>query len=271
MATDEPSEVALEAFGLRDRPTRLEGGQGRTWVSGPVVLKPVGLIEEATWIAETLSHLPTNGFRIERPVRTVNGKWFADGWCGWERLQGEHDTKQRWDQVIQVTENFHQELQGLERPAFLDIRHSPWDAGDLAAWGGAVVALPAPIGPLVNDLCSSLRALDLPSQVIHGDMPRNVLFAEGLPPAVIDFSPYFRPAGFASAIVIVDALTWYGAEASILGLVRHVPEIDDLLIRAVIYRLVTTATAYPGDPVRLQREVDRHLPTLSHIRKFSAR
>ena len=33
------------------------------------------------------------------------------------------------------------------------------------------------------------------SQLIHGDLTENILFAEGLSPAVIDFSPYWRPVG----------------------------------------------------------------------------
>jgi hypothetical protein len=38
-----------------------------------------------------------------------------------------------------------------------------------------------------------------------------VLFHDGLPPAIIDFTPYWRPVGYASAIVVADALVWEGA------------------------------------------------------------
>ena len=51
---------------------------------------------------------------------------------------------------------------------------------------------------------------------MHGDLTGNVLFARGLPPAVIDFSPYWRPVGFASAVVVGDALLWEGADESLL-------------------------------------------------------
>jgi uncharacterized protein (TIGR02569 family) len=232
-------------------------------------LKPLGLKEEAAWVAETLHRLPENGFRVERPIRTINGEWFADGWCAWRRLEGHHETRQRWDQVLQVTESFHRALQHLQRPAFLDIRRTPWDVGDLAAWEGVFDPLPAPIGSLVDDLLGRLHTVDLPSQVIHGDMSRNMLFSVGLLPAVIDFSPYFRPAGFASAVVVVDALTWYGAGPSILREVEHIPQIDQLLFRAAIYRLLTTATVYSDNSGRLQEEVEANQPTLELLRSFA--
>ncbi len=38
-----------------------------------------------------------------------------------------------------------------------------------------------------------------------------MLFYEGLPPLVIDPSPYWRPPAFASAIVVADALVFHGA------------------------------------------------------------
>ncbi len=38
-----------------------------------------------------------------------------------------------------------------------------------------------------------------------------MLFPEGLPPLVIDPSPYWRPPAFASAIVVADALVFHGA------------------------------------------------------------
>ncbi len=98
-------------------------------------------------------------------------------------------------------------------------------------------------GQHLGRLLGALRPVALPRQVMHGDLPGNVLFAAGQPPAVIDFAPYFRPAGFASAIVIGDALTWYGADDSILGEVAHVEELPQLLLRALVYRIVTDAIA----------------------------
>lgn len=266
---EEPPQGVLEAFGLSEMPIRIEGGEGRAYLSRDVVLKPVALPMEAAWIAETLSQLPEEGFRVERPVRASDGGWLVDGWSAWSCLEGDHDTHGRWGEVLRVTDAFHRSLAPLSRPGFLDIRNTPWDAGDRASWGEETRTVSMPIRPLVEELQAKLRPIVLPSQVIHGDMSRNVLFAEGLPPAVIDFSPYFRPTGFAAAVVVVDALTWYGADASILPLVAHIPEIHQLLLRAAIYRLVTTAVAFPRDRERLEREVEANRPTIDLLNVFA--
>ena len=88
----------------------------------------------------------------------------------------------------------------------------------------------------------------LPAQLIHGDLGGNVLFAPGQPPAMIDFSPYWRPAGLALAIAAVDALTWSGADPAILGELADQPELGQLLARAHVGRLVTEVVSRAGDP-----------------------
>jgi hypothetical protein len=74
------------------------------------------------------------------------------------------------------------------------------------------------------------------------------LFAAGEPPAVIDFSPYWRPVGLALAVAAVDALTWSGADPAILGELAGEPELNQLLARAHVGRLVTEIVSRRGDP-----------------------
>ena len=78
-----------------------------------------------------------------------------------------------------------------------------------------------------------------PSQLIHGDLSGNVLLHHELPPAIIDFSPYWRPAAFASAIVVIDALVWEDADARLLAAAGPVDDFGQYLIRALIFRIVT--------------------------------
>lgn len=238
---ERPAVAVLEAFGLANKSlSRLGGGEGHTWAAGDAVLKPISHAEEAAWVADVLIRLPEEGFRVPRPLRSVGGRWTVDGWSAWSRVAGEHDFVGRWHDVIAVGELFHVQLRSVPRPPFLDRRRSPWDAGDRAAWGEDPVALVSPeLGRLVERFQALLRPIRLMSQVIHGDLPGNVLFADPLPPAVIDFSPYWRPAGFAAAIVVVDAIAWYGASEALFDSVRHIKAIDQLLARAAIYRIVT--------------------------------
>lgn len=106
------------------------------------------------------------------------------------------------------------------------------------AWGDQPLEALPPFAEIVERLTGLLARIDLPSQVIHGDFTANVLFSHGQPPCVIDFSPYWRPAGFAIGVIVADALTWADADDSILGLVDHVPEFQQLLIRAELRRVL---------------------------------
>jgi len=71
------------------------------------------------------------------------------------------------------------------------------------------------------------------------------------PPAVIDFSPYWRPAGLALAVAAADALLWSGADPVILDDLADQPEFDQLLARALVYRLVTEMIFRRGDEAGL--------------------
>ena len=85
----------------------------------------------------------------------------------------------------------------------------------------------------------------VPSQLVHGDLTGNVLFAGGMAPGIIDFSPYVRPAAYAIGVVISDAITWEGADLSLLEGVSGRPEMGQCLVRALIFRHVT-ALLLPG-------------------------
>jgi hypothetical protein len=70
-----------------------------------------------------------------------------------------------------------------------------------------------------------------------------VLLADGLDPAIIDVSPYWRPAPYADAVVVVDALLWWGAHESLLEAAlppgSAVGTWHQLLLRAAVFRLVS--------------------------------
>lgn len=68
------------AFGLTGHQVALPGGMGTSIRIADAVLKPVDDVIEAVWVAETLSRLPEEGFRIARPLRALDGSWIAAGW-----------------------------------------------------------------------------------------------------------------------------------------------------------------------------------------------
>ena len=177
------------------------------------------------------------GFRLARPKLAADGSLCVDGWCAAEYVTGKHEER-RWAEIIAVGECFHAALRVIPRPSFLDQRSDPWAISDRVAWG----ELPASEFPHVRhlpQLVSALRPVTAPSQLIHGDLTGNVLFDGQQPPAIIDFSPYWRPTAYASAIVIADALVWEGADSQVLDAVGHIDDFGQYLIRALIFRSVT--------------------------------
>jgi len=230
-----PPANVLAAFGVSARPEPLSGGQATAWRAGDVVLKPLDMsIDALRWQAEVLGSVACDGFRVAPPLRTREGELVVDGWTAWPLLEGTHAP--RWPDIVAVGERFHQALAGVERPApVLDARTDDWARADRIAWGEQPAGGFARV-PEVAYLLAARTAVSAPTQLIHGDLSGNVLFADGMPPAVIDLSPYWRPAQYASAIVAVDAVLWYGAEVGLLSVIADA----QLLVRALLFRLIAT-------------------------------
>jgi uncharacterized protein (TIGR02569 family) len=235
-----PPPTVIEAFGASGEPVALAGGRGLAWRVDDLVFKPADLgPDELDWQADVLPTVQASDIRISIPQRASTGGLVVDGWTAWPYLSGEHRAGQ-WLEVISVGDRFHEAVAGLARPLFIAARTDPWAIGDRVAWGEA------PIDPyldvaVVARQAELRRPIDAPSQLIHGDLTGNVLFDDDLPPAVIDLSPYWRPAAFATAIVVADALVWEGANDSLLDSVADIDDIGQMLIRALLYRLVAAA------------------------------
>jgi len=236
-AAGAPSVEALAAFGVGESvPVLLAGGRGLTWRAGDVVLRPHDGAAETDWrsgVLATLEH--TAGFRTPRPIATADGHWRADRWEGWEWLPAVAD-ETRLEDVIRAGAAFHRAIAHLDRPAFLDAAADAWSRADRMAWG----ELPMPSGVLLDRLADAFRPVRAPAQLVHRDLLGNVLFADGQPPAVIDWSPTWRPAEFGAAIAAVDAVCWHGVPPSRLGpLGDGVAEWRQLLVRALAFRIAT--------------------------------
>jgi len=214
----------LASFGASGEPARLAGGTGSSWRAGSLVLKPLDCAEwEIAWQAKLFPSIEHAGFRIAAPLPNV-----VDGWTAAPYLEGRHE-QGRWRDIVAVGERFHAALEGVPRPdAIIDARTNPWEIGDRVAWG----KLPY---DGIDDLLAALQPVDAPSQLIHGDLTGNVLFHDELPPAIIDFAPYWHPTEYATAIIVTDAVLWEGAPEDLLDEAQ-----PQYLLRALIYRGVTS-------------------------------
>jgi hypothetical protein len=222
-----PPRAVLEAFEIEGDPVPLLGGTERTWRAGALVLKPLDRAPaEIAWQADVLGRIQEDGFRVTPPVPRI-----VDNWTAWHYVEGRHEAG-RWLDIIAVGERFHAALAAVPRPAaILDPGVEPWATGDRVAWSNE------PFDG-IEDILAELRPVAEPNGLIHGDLTGNVLFHDELSPAIIDFTPYWRPLEFQSAVVVADALVWEGAPPDLADAVD-----PQYLLRALIYRGVTSIVA----------------------------
>lgn len=242
VGTDAPPAAVLRAFGVAGPAERLGGFTG-AWRAGGLVLKRSDAGADAVECeARVLASVPDAGFRLQRIRLANDGSALVEGWMGREYLHGAH-AADRWADILRVGDALHAALAGVSRGVaapMVDGRTDPWGIADRIAWGEE----PMPSGAEFEDaalrpLAVARRPVATPFQLVHGDLTGNVLFAAHAPPAVIDFSPYFRPPGYALGVVLADAVVWHGAGLELLEAIADRPEMGQCLIRAILFRHLT--------------------------------
>ncbi|WOC13174.1 TIGR02569 family protein [Gordonia sp. MP11Mi] len=265
----EPPEQVLTTFGLTSHPPIAMDGVG--WRVGEVVLSLVPDHARAAWSATARENLYVEGMRIARPIRASDGRYVVSGWRADTYVAGSPEP--RHDEVLAVADRLHEATAKFERPRFLLQPPAPpfndvdvFTAADRAAWEevpmrsarGAGMSEPTSDDGKrsldeVKTLAQLRRPVDLPSQVVHGDLFGTVLFAGAAAPAITDLVPYWRPASWASAVTVVDALAWGGAEEELVERWSDHAEWSQMMLRATMFRLAvhalhprSTAGALPG-------------------------
>ncbi len=249
---DPPPQHVCAAFGVRgDELSLLEGGtSGPVWRGADVVLKSVPSTAEAAWVAQTMDALEVDGVRLARPLRSSDGRWVVAGWAATRYVSGRPEP--RHDEVVAVSLRLHEATAGLARPRFLANRSDVWAVADRAAWGDTTADLDEDTGgALFRELAASRRPVTLREQIVHGDLFGNVLFAGTAPPAVIDFTAYWRPPEWAAAVIVVDALAWGGADENLALRWAEQEQWPQVLVRALLFRLAAHALHPRSTPASL--------------------
>ncbi len=234
-----PSDACMRVFALDEKPALLHSGQRTTYVSGGVVLKPAEGNEE--WTAELFDMLPESSeIRFPRPVRALSGEWSCEGYVAWTFLDGGHASG-AYEQKIRASRAYHSLLANIEKPAFLDREENSWAVAHTVALGFKPFNYETGFMDLYEQIQPHLLPLDIPTQIIHGDLSGNFLIHVNLPPAIIDFSPAWGPVGFAEGIMLADAAAWENADAQALDTFKTVPHIEQLAWRGIIRRIAEQA------------------------------
>lgn len=227
-----PPESVLRAWRV-DAVVSLPGGQGAAFRSDDLVFKPAPEPHRSAWLARALDGLaPSEDIRVARPARSVDGNWVADGWAAWHWLDGDLWTP-TVSALLDVSARLHAAFARVPWDGAM-VGGDRWAVADRIAWGEVDNTIPTSLARLAN----ARRPVPLASQFVHGDLCGNVLTHPGLPPAVIDISPYWRPAAYATAIALVDHAAdgpdGDGLDPDLLG-----PHGQQLLIRALLFRAMS--------------------------------
>ena len=196
-----------------------------SWRCGDLVVKPLDLsIEEVRWRGALFE-----AARERRLSRLAAARRSATAGVPGSTCAGEH-RERAWSEIIAVGERFHAAIVGRRRGRRFWI--SAQTTGRSASASPGVSFRPR--SSLTSSTCRdsqrrSGRSTRPRASSCTATSPATCSSRTTLPPAVIDFSPYWRPTGFASAVVVGDALLWEGADADLLKAVDHVDDFPQFL------------------------------------------
>jgi uncharacterized protein (TIGR02569 family) len=241
----------LAAFGIAGGATteHVAGNTGGVEVLGGLALKRVTDAAEADWEQRTLATLePRADVRWARPVASADGRYVVDDWIANEFVPGLRPVAPDWAAVLDAGRRLHRATAHLVPPAsMLDGRTHRWARGERHAFREETVALPPAAAALDRELARRCRPDPNPVQLVQVDLGPNVFVDADDVPVVLDIAVGARTPGYASAVVVADALVWHGAGSGIVDLLAPDGDPVALAARALRFRLVTDVIAAAGD------------------------
>jgi uncharacterized protein (TIGR02569 family) len=234
-----PPEEVIRAFGFSGKPTLISGGQNTCYRIDRVVFKPTEDIHEAAFIADIYYAAESDRFRVPTPFRAQNGLWVYNNWTANEFLDGEHRPG-AYHEVVELCKIFHRVIKNIQKPEWFDKRENVFAIADKMAWGELPLPVFEPTNAKLQSIKEKLKPNRLPYQLIHGDWgPGQILFHNELTPAIIDMTPYFRPADYPIADTLLSAIVNHDFDLSILDLGQGIKDFDQLILRAFLFRIST--------------------------------
>lgn len=262
-----PSEVKQD-FCLTGEGVLLSGGQGTSFRIDNAVVKQVEDTVYSETVLSIVDQLSPVNYRVAKPLKTKENTFIGHGWQCTQYENGE-EKQGKLKEKLAVSRALHHDLKQVKIEVLTGgIKpNDPWSMAHRVAWGQ--IQIPADINQkaakvlkrLLNNL--ALREYD-DFQIIHGDLAGNILFDKILPPLVIDFSPTIAPVAYAEAILIVDCIAWQGSDITNIDWLSNN---DDMLIRAVIFRLTVEAVFAGNDEQRFSKQYELFHPIIQFVYK----
>lgn len=255
----QPSPEVFDLFAVPGDGVPLEGGHGHSVLAGDLVLSPGRDPGTADWLnpvlarlAADLDHAAPRSLRIAMPIPTRDLRWVVDGW-GATRFEPGARSCHDLDVLLATGRLLHAHLAAVftSPPRGLAAREDRWACAERVAFGAitggegpSLSDHPREAQRLVSDLCAERDASSDPGAelgpdcLVHGDLAGNVLLdASGLP-VVIDVAPYWRPALWAEAVCVLDAVLRLGADLAVMREWGEGPR-RQAMLRAGIFRVLS--------------------------------
>lgn len=258
-ATGMPPAHILASFQVpAAHPAQLDEAWSRGWRCDRAVISHADEPARAAWIARTMAKMRPAGVSVSRPILSSDGRFSVSGWRARTFISGH--AAPRFDECIMAALRVGEALRAESKPAFLTVpliggtwsEQELFAAAEAAAFGDdpavwLAAALPADSVPredvaqaLVKaaQLASLRKDLEEPEQLVHGDVLGCVIFDGAADPILTDVVPVWRQAGWPVALIIVDAMAWGNGADALIDRWSHIPDIEQLLLRAVLYRVI---------------------------------
>ncbi len=272
-----PSKEVLKKFGVKDGLQLMNGGLKRCFRAGDIVLKylPDTSEEEASWLPNLLNSIESKEFRVQKHLKSEDGRYIEDGWSAYYFLSGNH-IKGCLPEKRRVLEAFHKEIKNVPKPPHLMVdRKDPWTMADKMVWDEIPLNCHERILKAIQDLYKQRAPLRVVNQLIQGN-PSNILFHKTEPPALIDLSWYWRPADFSLAILAADYLLCWCKEGcdclprnEVVAVFEDVKHFKQLLVRAVLRRALELEGLRRFNE-RFLYEIDNHVPAINFVYDYVA-
>ncbi|MDO4910243.1 MAG: TIGR02569 family protein [Corynebacterium sp.] len=237
---------------------------GNEWDYGVLVdstvISPVMSRDNQLLSARLRENVKPQFVRFARPLHSGDGRVVVRGYKATVYEPGVARTNP--DLVIRAALDVEEAMRDVDIPRFVDYLpdfgedNKIYRTADFAAWSDTpadVISSYVSNPDFATDttfisaletiaaIFPKLEPIDKKRQLIHADMWGTTILQPSMPPVVTDIYFQAHPAGYSAALVAIDALADGAASPRILRRYNYLPDWEQLLLRALSYRLYANA------------------------------